>query len=203
MALASPTRSSAVPEEPVWRLSVEQYHRMIQAGILTEDDRIELLDGWLVEKMVKNPRHEAATRRIRKSLERALPAGWDVDKECPVTLVNQKSEPEPDVMVIRGDPREYEDRHPGPKDVALVIEVADSSLARDRGAKKRIYAAAGVSVYWIVNLIDSRIEVYTLPSGPASQPDYGSREDFRAGDAIPLLIDGQEVARVPVHDILL
>jgi Uma2 family endonuclease len=195
-------RSAALQNEPVWRLSTERYHKMIEAGILTGDDHVELLEGWLVPKMVKNPRHRVAARLMQKALERALPEGWDVDKEAPITLADEDSEPEPDVLVIRGDTRRYSHRHPGPGDVALVVEVADSSLERDRGAKKRLYAAAGIPIYWIVNLIDRRIEVYSLPSGACANPEFGHREDFISGQAVPVVMDGREVATIPVCDVL-
>jgi Uma2 family endonuclease len=86
--------------------------------------------------------------------------------------------------------------------VVLVGEVADVSLDRDRGIKKRIYARAGIAVYWIVNLVDSIIEVYTLPSGPTEIPDYGNRQDFGIADAVPVILDGVEVGRIAVKDVL-
>jgi Uma2 family endonuclease len=152
-------QSTAVPADVIWRFSVDQYHAMIRAGILTEDDPVELLEGWLVTKMPKNPRHSVATRLIRQALEGLLPPGWYVDTQEPLTTAD--SEPEPDVVVVCGDRRQYLDHHPGPQDVALVVEVADSTLQRDRSLKKRLYAAAGIPAYWIVNLLDSQFEVYT------------------------------------------
>lgn len=190
----------AVPDEPIYRLSVAQYHQMIQAGILTDDDAVELLEGWLVQKMGKNPPHSYATRQLRKGLEGVVPAGWFVDSQEPVT--DDTSEPEPDATVIRGTPRDYLERHPVPGDTALVGEVSDTTLRRDRGFKKRIYAAARIAVYWIVNLVDRQIEVYTDPTGPANPPDYRQRQDYRPGDLVPVVIDGREVGRVAVNDIL-
>ncbi len=134
---------------------------MIRAGILTDDDPVELLDGWLVSKMPKNPPHCVVTRLIRQALERLVPAAWYVDTQEPLTTAD--SEPEPDVVVVRGETRQYLDRHPGPEDVGLVVEVADTTLQRDRTSKKRLYARAGIPVYWIVNLPESRCEVYSEP----------------------------------------
>ena len=150
-------QSAAVPTDLIWRLSVNQYHQMVCAGILTEEDPVELLAGWLVPKMPKNPPHRVATRLLRQALERVVPAGWYVDSQEPITTAD--SEPEPDVVVVRGETRQYLDRHPGPQDVALIIEVADTTLQRDRVLKQRIYAAAGIPVYWIVNLLDNQLEV--------------------------------------------
>jgi Uma2 family endonuclease len=173
---------------------------MIRQGILTEDDPVELLEGWLVTKMPKTPPHRVATRLLRQALERAVPPGWYVDAQEPVTLTD--SEPEPDGMVARGDTRQYLDRHPGPKDLALVVEVAEATLPRDRGPKKRLYARAGIPVYWIVNLPESQVEVYSEPSGESAEPDYRKRQDHGAAHEVPLVIDGREVKRIPVAELL-
>jgi Uma2 family endonuclease len=192
--------SPTIPTDMLMRLSVDQYHKMIAAGVLTEDDPVELLDGWLVRKMPKNPPHRIAVRRMRKALERVVPAGWYVDAQEPITL--DTSEPEPDGTVARGQTEQYPDRHPGPNDLALVVEVADSSLEHDRGTKKRLYARAAIPVYWIVNLVDRQVEVYTHPSGPADQPDYRSRQDYGPTDTVPVILDGKEVVRIAVADLL-
>jgi len=187
-------QSAAVPTDVIWRFSVDQYHAIIRAGILTEDDPVELLEGWLVTKMPKNPKHRVVTHLMRQALENLGAPGWYVDTQEPLTTAD--SEPEPDVMVVRGETRRYLDRHPGPQDVPLVIEVADSSLQRDRTLKKRLYAAAGILVYWIVNLIDNQIEVYTDPSGPGDQPDYRHQQNYGLTDAIPVVIEGREVGHL-------
>src|SRR4051794_4925182 len=103
--------------DALYPLSVDQYHAMIRAGVLNQDDPVELLDGLLVQKMPKNPPHRVGVKRLRGALERAVPAGWYVDSQEPVTLSN--SEPEPDGMVARGKTEDYAGRHPGPDDVAL------------------------------------------------------------------------------------
>jgi Uma2 family endonuclease len=189
-----------VPTEPIWRFSVEQYHEMIRTGILTEDDPVELLDGFLVPKMTKSRAHTIATRRAREAIERVVPAGWYVDAQEPVTLAT--SEPEPDTSVVRGKPEDYPDSQPTARDVALVVEVADATLRRDRNWKKSLYADAGVPAYWLVNLSDNQIEVYTDPSGPTQQPDYHQRRDFRPSEEVPLLLEGREVGRVQVAEVL-
>jgi Uma2 family endonuclease len=193
-------RSTAVPIEPIWRLNLGQYHHMIRDGILTDDDPVELLEGWLVVKMPKNPPHRLSTGLTRTALERVVPAGWYVDTQEPVTL--QDSEPEPDVAVVRGDRRQYVDRHPGPQDLALLVEVADASLQRDRVTKRRLYAEARIPIYWIVNLLEGHVEVYADPSGPVEHPDYGQRQVYDAADVIPVVIEGTEVGRIAVHELL-
>ena len=129
-----------------------------------------------------------------------LPPGWHVRSQEPITLGD--SEPEPDVAVVRGDPEQYERSHPGPENVAMLVEVADASLDRDRSIKKQVYARAGIPAYWIVNLQERRIEVYTDPSGPADVPDYRRHEDYTAGSEVPLMIAGHEAGRIPVAALL-
>src|SRR5689334_15849126 len=119
--LAAPA-SSDVPTLPIYRLSVEQYHAMIQHGILTPEDRVELIHGWLVPKMGQNPPHRVSVGKVRRALERILPADWYADSQMPVTFTG--SEPEPDVTVARVEFAEDPTCHPGPADVALVVEVS-------------------------------------------------------------------------------
>lgn len=199
-APASTYLPAAVPDVPIYRLSVEQYQAMAQAGILTEDDPVELLEGWLVYKMTKNRPHSVATRRTRRALERVAPAGWYVDSQEPITTGD--SEPEPDVFVARQELADNLQRHPGPGEVALVVEVADTTLQQDRETKKRVYARAGIPVYWIVNLIERRIELYTDPTGPAEASDYRHRRDVGPDESVPVLLDGKEVGRLAVAELL-
>ena len=120
---------TAYPPLPVCRFSVEVYEEMIRAGIITEDDPIELLDGWITDKMTKNSPHLVASMLVNKMLARILPEGWCVASEHPIRLAT--SMPEPDAMVIRGDERAYIERLPRAEDVVLVIEISDASLSRD------------------------------------------------------------------------
>lgn len=191
---------AAIPNDLILRLRIEQYHAIIQAGILTDDDSVELLEGWLVFKMPKNPPHRVTTRLVRTALENILPAGWYVDSQEPITLSN--SEPEPDIVVVRGDTRQYLDRHPGAEDIALIIEVSDTTLQRDRTVKKRIYARAGISIYWIVNLVEEQIEVYSQPIVEVEQPDYSQRLDFGRSAVIPIIIEGIEIGAIAVNSLL-
>lgn len=195
-----PEMGGALPEGPIYRLSIEQYHEMIRAGILTDDDPVEFLEGYLATKMPKNPLHRAVTRRVREALERLAPAGWYVDTQEPITLSG--SEPEPDVMIVRGSSQDYTERHPGPPDLAMVVEVADTTLQRDRTTKAGIYARAGIPIYWIVNLVERRVEVHADPTGPAETPAYRHREDFGPGLEIAVVVEGREVGRIAVADLL-
>lgn len=189
-----------VPTDPIWQLSIGQYHQMIKLGILTDDDPIELLEGWLVTKMPKNPPHRLTTQLTREALTALLPTGYYVDAQEPMTT--DESEPEPDVMIVRGQRRDYHNRHPGPQDIAVVIEVSDTTLQRDRTLKKRIYARSGILVYWIINLPERQIECYTHPSGPTERPDYQRHQDYQAPDYIPLSINDQVVGELAVAELL-
>lgn len=191
---------AAIPNDLILRLSIEQYHAIIQAGILTDDDSVELLEGWLVFKMPKNPPHRVTTRLVRTALENILPPGWYVDSQEPITLSN--SEPEPDIVVVRGDTRQYLDRHPGAEDIALIIEVSDTTLQRDRTVKKRIYARAGIAIYWIVNLVEGLVEVYSQPIAEVEQPDYSQRLDFGRSAVVPIIIEGIEIGAIAVNSLV-
>lgn len=183
----------------LYRLSVEQYHRMAQAGALTEDDRVELIEGLLVRKMTKCERHISTTKLIVRAVEKVLPGGWHVAKEDPI--VTARSEPEPDVAVLRGAIEDYFHRKPGPADVGLIVEVAESSYSDDV-RKRVIYAEAGIPCYWIANLGADRVEVYTDPTGPDPAPDYRNRRDFGPGESVPLVLEGREVAQLAVDSLL-
>ncbi len=186
--------------ESIARITVEQYHAMIHASILTEDDPVELLEGYLVTKMPKNPPHSAGTDLARAALGEILPVGWFLKSQDPITTVD--SEPEPDVTVVRGAIRDFLKRHPEPRDIGMIVEISESTLARDRGVKKRIFARANIPVYWIVNLIDKQIEVHTAPTGPAEQPDYRQAQIYKPGEFVPVVLDGKEVGTVEVNAIL-
>ena len=196
----APGVDAAIPTDFVCRLSIEQYHQMARAGILSDGDPVELLDGWLVPKMIKHAPHSGVTELVRWTFEQALPAGWFARAQEPVTL--SASEPEPDVAVVRGERRDYLEHHPGPADVAIVVEVADVSLRRDRTTKKRLYAEAGIAVYWIVNLLDHCVEVYSDPSGCGASADYATRCDFRSTDTIPVVVEGRQVGELAAGAIL-
>jgi Uma2 family endonuclease len=182
------------------RFSVDEYHKLIELGFLTEDDDLELLDGYLVHKMSRNPPHDATIQKAMKRLFRALPPDWDLRVQSAVTL--SESEPEPDLAVVRGDENRYLAHHPGPADIGLVIEVAEATLAGDRADKGRIYAEAAIPCYWIINLVDGQVEVYTGPSGPTATPAYAQRRDLQVGADVALTLDGIVAATIPVRELL-
>jgi Uma2 family endonuclease len=200
--IAAPSLPPAVmPEEPVVPLTLEAYHSLVQSGKLSSGDPIEFLEGWLVPKMTKGPRHAAVKRQLLRMLAALVQAPYFVDAQEAMSVTD--SEPEPDIYVVRGPEERFRQRHPGPGEIEVVIEISDTSLHRDRGVKKRIYARAGVPTYWIVNLVDDCLETFTQPSGPTDAPQFAAAASFQAGDFAPLRIGGTEVGRLSVAEILL
>jgi len=194
--LAPPVEiSPPAPEFPLYRLTVQQYHVLAQSGVLTEDDRVELLQGLLVDCAPGGLRHDATVSRLTRLLMPLLPPGWALRIQSAVTTAD--SEPEPDLAVVREHPDDYAVEHPGVGDMGLVIEVAETSLAKDR-RKAGIYAAARVPVYWVVNLHQDRIEVSNQPSDGR----YADQRSFSQRDIVPLTLDGVEVASWPVRELL-
>jgi Uma2 family endonuclease len=197
----SPPLPPIWPPLPVRRFSVDEYHQMIQSGVLGEDDDVELLEGWIVPKMARNPAHDAVVSWVmNRKIAPILSQGWCCRAQSAITT--DVSEPEPDIVVVRGSELDYLARHPIPADMALAIEVANSSLPRDRSYKARIYAAAAVPIYWIINLVDRQVEVYTDPTGPDTWPVYRVRQDYHVGDSVPLIVDGREIGRIAVQELL-
>lgn len=152
-------------------LTVEQYEAMIAQGILPEGEPIELIDGLLVAKdraaagedpMTAGPGHQLAVKKLTRLAPRFESLGCHLSIQGPIRLP-PRDEPEPDAAVVAGAPEDYAERHPGPAEVWAVVEVSDSSLARDRTTKRRVYAAAGVAQYVIVNLVDRCVEVHEVP----------------------------------------
>jgi Putative restriction endonuclease len=182
----------------IWKLSVEQYHQMIVTGTLGEDDPVELLEGWLVTKMPKYPPHTYATEESAELIRDVLPHGYFVRRQDPITTTD--SEPEPGISIIKGSRQDYKLRHPTLNEIVLVIEVADSTLRRDRTVKQRIYAVASIPVYWLLNLSEKQLEVYTKPS--PSEKRYDEKTIYSLEDFVPLMIEGKEVAQLAVKNLL-
>jgi len=188
-------------------LTVQQYHQMIEQGILREGQPTELIDGILVRKdrsdqgggpMSHGRRHALTIKRLERALRSVEAHGCHLHPQLPLTLATPQ-EPEPDLAVVRGSPEDFQDHHPAPADVVVVIEVVDSTLDYDRSTKQRLYAQAGIGVYWIVNLPGGQIEVYEQPDAVTAK--YGNRTDCGAGQVLQLTI-GATVVSVAVNDVL-
>ncbi len=146
----------------LYRWTREAYQRAAAAGLF-DDKRVELLDGeiWIMPPQLTP--HATAIRRTFSALRKVFGDGFDVSMQLPVTISNW-SEPEPDVTVARGTAEDFADHHPGPAEIALLVEVSDSTLRKDQSRKARAYAQAGITDYWIVSLVDGRLEVYRDPT---------------------------------------
>ena len=191
---------AAYTSEPIFKLTVDQYHELIRSGKITEQDPVELIDGILVFKMPKNARHSTSDGLLRRELERLLPPEWHYRAQEPVTLAD--GEPEPDGAVVRGRIEDYASAHPGPADVGLIIEIADTSVERDRGIKLRSYARAAIPTYWILNLVERRLESYSVPDGAADPPLYRRTVVFAPDSSVPVILAGRRVGDLRVGALL-
>ncbi len=194
---------------PLVPISLDQYQHMIDAGILQDGDSIELLDGLLVRKdrsargedlMTHGLRHALLINRVQRLL---LPSceflKFFMRIQLPVVLTNINA-PEPDIAIVRGTEEDYAKRHPGPADLPLVIEVADSSLSIDQTTKLRLYATAAIPQYWVINLPESQVEVYELPDAAAGE--YARRACYGLGQGFFLHLSPRHSLEINVSDLL-
>jgi len=177
-----------------------EYDRLIDIGVFLPGEPLELLGGELIVSEPQGSAHYTAIGLVEDALRSALGPGWLVRSQGPIEL-DDESEPEPDIAVMRGDRRSYSHRHPSRP--ALVLEVAESSLAFDREHKGSLYARARLDDYWIVNLVDRVVEIYRRPVPDTSAPfgsRYASKEVLSAQSSVELLeVPG---ARILVSDLL-
>lgn len=189
------TAEDVIAVECLRRISVDEYRRMIAEGILKVGEPVELLDGFLVEKMARHTPHDSTLTLLLEALFRAIPSGWKIRCQCALDLGN--SQPEPDLAVVRPDAAHYRTRHPSVADVAFLIEIADSSLEFDLNFKCRLYSRENVLEYWVIDATGARVEVFTQPT-PAG---YQSRLIYPVGTQVPVVLDGQQVAMIDVAEL--
>ena len=176
MTVAAP---SPDVQERLRRISVDEYHRMIEAGILDEDEKVQLIDGMLVAMTPQGQPHAFVIMRLTRLLARALSDDFEVLPQLPLTL-GEDSEPEPDLAVVRAQDAASKTRHPGT--ALLVVEVAGDSLRFDRRTKLALYARSGIPEYWIVNLQDAVVEVFREPDAAAGT--YRATHVARRGETL-------------------
>lgn len=197
---AHQTSDPVAPARAPRRFTVSEYHQMIHDGVVREGERVELIHGLILNKMPINPPHTKAVRRLGLLLSPLVrAAGWVDYSQQPITLSD--SEPEPDFYAATGPESKYDDRHAGPREVGLVVEVADSSLDDDLGPKLALYATARIPIYWVVNIPHRRVEVYSLPRGGKS-PTYRKCDSYVPGQNIPVVLAGQTAGDIPVSELL-
>lgn len=149
--------------------TVEEYHRMIDANILTTDDKVELLEGKVVQMSPQRPPHASTTQRSDRYLQNLLRDLADIRVQLPITL--STSEPEPDIAVVRIEPGAYGDRHPNASDIFLLIEIAHTTLNIDRQEKAPIYARANIVEYWILDISNRRVYIFRNPTESGYQEE--------------------------------
>ncbi len=174
--------------------TVAEYERMGEAGIFSADDRLELIEGEIVEMLPIGSRHAACVKRLSAFLNRRLSQAVIISVQDPIVL-NDYSEPQPDVALLKQRDDFYENAHPEADDVLLVIEVADTTLEYDRQIKVPLYARSGVPEVWVVNLVDERIETFARPAGGSYQVTglVGRGETVRSQTVAGLAVDASDV----------
>jgi Uma2 family endonuclease len=199
-ALPEPLQPFAYGESPLYRFSVKQFDRLVAVGLFEEDDRVELLNGVLVEMTPIGAEHCHVNSRLVRLLRAMLePAGFRVEADWPIVL--SSSRPQPDAIVLRSALDEPEARFPRAADMALVIEVSDKSLATDRSIKAQLYAAAGIDQHWIVNVMDRHFEVLRGPdTDDRGTPCYRHREVAR--EQLDVVLDSRTLGTIRVADDL-
>lgn len=150
--------------------TVEEYHQMTEAGIFHPEERVELIAGQIIKMSAKGTAHTSAVRRTARILRNRLENQADVYTQDPIKLDNS-SEPEPDIAVVKIDPLDYADHHPTPSEVYLIIEVADSSLKYDREIKSKLYAQSGIADYWVLDVIDRKLHMFREPTQEGYQSE--------------------------------
>ncbi len=144
------------------RFTLSEYHRLIELGFLTEDDRVELIRGELIQMAAKGTLHSVCNTKLFRELDRLIGIRSVVRGQEPIILPAD-SEPEPDIVIARGQADDYLSAHPQPENILLVIEVSDSTLAYDQNTKLALYSEALISDYWIFNLVANQLELYSQP----------------------------------------
>ena len=200
-AIAQTLRINDIPSEPHPRLwTREEYYKMAETGVLRPGERVELIGGRIVEMSPQNSPHFTAIRLAEEALRSVFGPNYEVRVQGPLDL-SPSSQPEPDIAVVQGSARDYAKAHP--TTALLVVEVSESTLAFDRGAKASLYASAGIPEYWVLNLVDRRLEVSRDPIVMPGQPyGYGYRTCtyYLAADAVTPLAASQ--GSISVADLL-
>lgn len=189
-----------VPKFPQRKFTVREYRRLMEAGIFHPALRTELVEGWLIDKITRGPRHDSCLQRSAETLQKRLSDRWRIRLQSAIVL--DDGEPEPDLVIVPGPAGRFDHEHPRPHEVALLVEIADSTLQYDRGPKLRDYARNGIAQYWIVDLLSRTIEVYQNPSGATDLPRYGTFNALAAGQKISLSIGQEQLEPIAVDELL-
>ena len=197
------TTSTAPSAFAPYRVSSEEFLRMIEAEVFNTGHGLFLWDGVIQENMGKSLHHSLGFGRINRLLTRTIPDGWTLWPESPIS-VSEFQTPLPDFMIVRGDFEDYARaaRRPTPSDLGLAIEVAHSSVRIDTGAKLQAYARALIPAYWVVNLVARNVMACGEPRVEGEVGIYGVVKTYHIGESVPLALDGRAVAEIAVLDLL-
>jgi Uma2 family endonuclease len=187
------------PEESPYLFRTDEFYRLLETEFFPREARVGLWDGRIYEKMSKTQAHSIAGNKVNRFLVRALPDGWFVGGENPVTVSPTRA-PLPDLVILRGEPDDYKKGYPTATDVGLIVELSVSSLKFDQGTKLAAYASAGMPAYWVLNLVDNVILVSSEPI--PSESRYATMATFKPGDFFPLILDGIQIAMIAASDLL-
>jgi Uma2 family endonuclease len=183
--------------ERLYRFTVDEYHDMGEKGILPRRAPVELIEGLIITMSPIGPHHTYSVNKLLAKLMPLLEPDWFASPQNPIAL--PRSEPQPDVSIIRGAPEDYLVRHPGPGDVAILIEVADSSLEYDRHTKGFLYFRHAVPEYWIINVADRVLEIYRREVG---RQEFTLAEVLDRSKTLPLILDGKNRGELRVSDLI-
>ena len=201
MAAPVPVRPTPPPApclaRSLYRLTVDQFETMLATGTIGDDERVELIEGLLIARPRRGRANIVAGNKGLRILWRMIPQGWHVAKGVPIRL-SDWSRPEPDLAIVRGVVNDYEERDATPEDIALVVEIAGASLPADRTDMARVYAAAGIPIYWVVDLAEGRVEIFSDPR----RDGYHSHQVLARGQDIPVVVAEVEAAWIAVSDLL-
>jgi MEMO1 family protein len=193
-AATPPFVSPPIDERGRYAFTVEDYHQLVASGNIARSDRIELINGELTIMPLIKPEHSFHTTRLLSVLPRRLPGGVLLQLHEPITIAPH-SEPQPDAAIVKERADGYRKAHPGPKDVLLVIEVADSSVAFDTVVKAKLYGKAGIPEYWVIDVQEACLRVFTEPSsrGYKKAVEMEKHETVKCGSVPGLALKVKEL----------
>lgn len=183
--------------QALYRLNVRQYEKLLDDGTIADDELVELIEGLLVARSRRSRAAIVAGNKALRILWRMIPPGWHVAKGVPIQT-SDWSRPEPDLAVIRGVVEDYDERDATSDDTALVVKIAENHLSAARTDLARLYAMAGIPVYWILDLADGQVEVFSDPH----RDSYQLHQVLGHGQDVPVVVAGIEAAWIAVSDLL-
>lgn len=194
-----PDLPPALPPIPVRRFSVDEYHRIIQAGVLQHDERVELIHGWITPVWPDGPTGSSVIRRLDRLLQRSIRDAAVVSVGQPITTLDSQFAPA--VAVCRGPESRYFSTHPEPDDISFVVDVVDSGLMSNLAERISVYARYRIGCCWVVHIENRQVEVYTQPTGK-TRGRYQQQANYGVRESVPVLIGDTPCRKIPVSELL-